>query len=200
MARKDKKRKRLMAGSDIALSILAALGGSVLFMTIVAVAGSITFPDSGRRVTADTPSARPSYYGTLPSRAPTQAPTTEPVESFIPDDTSTPESVQTSSDVVPGTPAVSLNPTAPPVRQTQTPTQSGGQQGGSTESWGDSSITNEITGDLNRTAYWTNGGRSYHFNRNCPSLSNSRNVNQGTLQEALNAGKTDPCNNCAGGN
>lgn len=177
MARKDKKRKRLMAGSDIALSILAALGGSVLFMTIVAVAGSITFPDSGRRVTADTPSARPSYYGTLPSRAPTQAPTTEPVESFIPDDTSTPESVQTSSDVVPGTPAVSLNPTAPPVRQTQTPTQSGGQT--------------KSTDPNGRVIYITDTGQRYHYDNHC----NGGTYYPGTWDEVQRRNLT-PCNRC----
>lgn len=167
MAKKNKK-KRLLDGTDIALAILAALGGSVLFMTAVLVAGSIMFPDSGKRVTAEAPSAQPSYRGTLPSRAPTQAPTPEAVESIVPDVTDAPESAQTPSEAVhdapepansqasaqnntpspaaskapaptttraptparapaaqnPG-PVVSINPTAPPTRQTQAPAQSG---------------------------------------------------------------------------
>lgn len=174
MANKDKKKKRLMTGTDIALAILAALGGSVLFMTVVLVAGSIMFPDFGRGATADAPSARPSYYGTLPSRAPTREPTPEPTESIMPDDTSAPEPTQMPSEAVPDTPApapsqapaqtqppapsrtqapsapvptraptptrgpaaqnpgpvVSINPTAPPTRQTQAPAQAGNQGGG----------------------------------------------------------------------
>lgn len=237
MASKDKKKKRLMTGTDIALAVLTALGGSVLFMTVVLVAGSIMFPDSGRSAAADAPPARPSYYGTLPSRAPTREPTPEPTESIMLDDTSAPEPTQTPSEAVPDTPApapsqasaqtqapapsrtqappapaltraptptrgpaaqnpgpvVSINPAAPPTRQTQAPAQTGNQGGG------ESSITNEITGDLSRVAYWVDGGESYHFSRGCRSLARSTNVREGTLQDALNAGKTDPCNNCAGG-
>lgn len=118
MASKDKKKKRLMTGTDIALAILTALGGSVLFMTVVLVAGSIMFPDFGRGATADAPSARPSYYGTLPSRAPTQEPASEPTESIMPDDTSAPEPAQTPSEAVPDTPAPA--PSQAPA-QTQAP-------------------------------------------------------------------------------
>jgi len=70
---------------------------------------------------------------------------------------------------------------------------------GSSGIWGSSSTTNEITGGLGQTAYWTSGGKSYHFSAGCPSLSRSANIKTGTLQDALNAGKTDPCNNCANG-
>lgn len=48
-------------------------------------------------------------------------------------------------------------------------------------------------------AYWTPNGKSYHFSSNCTSLKRSKNILSGTLQEALNAGKKDPCNLCAGG-
>lgn len=65
--------------------------------------------------------------------------------------------------------------------------------------WGEESTTNEITGSLSKTAYWVTSGKSYHFSQNCPSLARSNDIQTGTLQEALNAGKTDPCNNCANG-
>lgn len=147
MGKKGKNKKRLMSGTDIALSILAALGGSVLFVTIVAVAGSIMSQDSVRSTTAEATSAQPSYYGTLPSRAPTQPPTPEPVESIGPNDMDTPEPAQTPPEATPDTlapapsraptpagattaqntgPVVSIGPTAPPARQTQAPVQTGG--------------------------------------------------------------------------
>lgn len=69
----------------------------------------------------------------------------------------------------------------------------------SSDSWGESSTTNEVTGSLDKDAYWVDGGKSYHFTSGCTSLSKSKNIRSGTLQDALNAGKTDPCNNCAGG-
>ena len=64
-------------------------------------------------------------------------------------------------------------------------------------SWGVDSTTSEITGPLSKTAYWVPNGKSYHFRLSCPSLSRSDVVYSGTLQDALDAGKTDPCNNCA---
>lgn len=60
--------------------------------------------------------------------------------------------------------------------------------------------TTEVTGSLSCTAYWTAGGGSYHFSQNCTSLKRSKNIISGTLQEALDEGKTDPCNLCAEGN
>lgn len=85
------------------------------------------------------------------------------------------------------------------------PSQSGGgagsSSGGKTQagSWGETSTTNEITGSLDKPAYWVDGGKSYHFSQDCVSLSRSKNIRSGTLQDAINAGKTDPCNNCADG-
>ena len=67
------------------------------------------------------------------------------------------------------------------------------------DAWGEDQTTSEITGPLSVTAFWTENGKSYHFSLQCPSLSRSKHILQGTLQEALSAGKTDPCNNCANG-
>lgn len=168
--------------------------------------------------TADAPAEQPSHVGTLPSKGPaetespapdrgmpvvsettpTEEPTPEPTLEPTPEPTvnPTPTPAQTPEPTPQPTPKPTPEPTPEPTRQ---PAGSGGSSSGSDGDWGDSSITNEVTGSLGRTAYWTSGGRSYHFNRNCPSLSRSRNISSGTLQDALNAGKTDPCNNCAGG-
>ena len=56
---------------------------------------------------------------------------------------------------------------------------------------------NGYTGDT----YWTKYGHSYHFSLECQSLRNSRreNLYSGTLEEALEANRTDPCDFCAGG-
>lgn len=44
--------------------------------------------------------------------------------------------------------------------------------------------------------YWTPGGKSYHNSRNCSTLSRSKTINEGSLSDALSAGKSDPCNVC----
>lgn len=62
--------------------------------------------------------------------------------------------------------------------------------------WGDEETTDEIYGTLARRVYWTPNGKSYHFNRNCPSLSRSTEIISGTLSEAIDTGHADPCNNC----
>jgi len=45
----------------------------------------------------------------------------------------------------------------------------------------------------NRTVYWTPGGKSYHYDRNCRALANSKTVLEGP---ASSCPKTDPCNFC----
>lgn len=60
-------------------------------------------------------------------------------------------------------------------------------------------LTNDITGSLSTPTWWTERGYSYHFSSSCPTLSRSASVRSGTLADALDAGKTDPCNICANG-
>ena len=56
---------------------------------------------------------------------------------------------------------------------------------------------NGYTGDT----YWTKYGHSYHFSLECQALRNSKreNIYSGTLEEALAANRTDPCDFCAEG-
>lgn len=44
--------------------------------------------------------------------------------------------------------------------------------------------------------YWTPNGKSYHTTSGCSTLSRSKTILSGTLDEAMAAGKTDPCNVC----
>ena len=44
--------------------------------------------------------------------------------------------------------------------------------------------------------YWTPNGKSYHNSHDCVTLKRSKTINQGSLNDALSAGKTDPCNVC----
>jgi len=50
--------------------------------------------------------------------------------------------------------------------------------------------------NLDRIVYWTPNGKSYHYSKDCPLLQKSKTINQGTLQEAIDIGKSDPCNYC----
>lgn len=47
------------------------------------------------------------------------------------------------------------------------------------------------------TVYWTPFGKSYHLDPNCQALKNSSTVISGTLDEAFEAKRTDPCDFCA---
>lgn len=44
--------------------------------------------------------------------------------------------------------------------------------------------------------YWTASGKSYHSTSGCPTLKRSKNIYSGSLNDARNAGKFDPCNIC----
>lgn len=94
-------------------------------------------------------------------------------------------------------PAPEPEPTSEPAPSTSSGGGSGG--GGTRTSGSTGSDTIEITGSLDRTAYWTSGGKSYHFSASCSTLARSKNILSGTLQDALDAGKLDPCDRCAYG-
>ncbi len=61
------------------------------------------------------------------------------------------------------------------------------------------SITQQIPVQNSRYACWVPNGKSYHFTKDCPTLRRSKTILEGSVQNALSAGKTDPCNICAGG-
>jgi len=44
-----------------------------------------------------------------------------------------------------------------------------------------------------RTVYWVSGGKSYHYDKNCPTLARSKNIQSGL---ASSCPKTDPCDKC----
>jgi len=44
-----------------------------------------------------------------------------------------------------------------------------------------------------RIVYWTPNGKSYHYNKNCSTLSRSKVIEEGSLSSSP---KSDPCNIC----
>ena len=53
----------------------------------------------------------------------------------------------------------------------------------------------EYGGDV----YWGKYSKSYHLDPDCQTLLNTREVFHGTLEDAYELGKNDPCDFCAGG-
>lgn len=55
--------------------------------------------------------------------------------------------------------------------------------------------TNESQSSANSSeiVYWTPNGKSYHTTKNCPTLSRSKTILEGTISES---GKYDPCDRC----
>lgn len=58
-----------------------------------------------------------------------------------------------------------------------------------------STNNNATTSNTNssKIVYWTPNGKSYHSRKNCPTLSRSKTILEGTLEES---GKADPCDKC----
>lgn len=52
------------------------------------------------------------------------------------------------------------------------------------------------TQNQSQIVYWTPNGKSYHSTPNCPTLKRSKVIESGTIQEAINSGHGDPCNDC----
>ena len=57
-------------------------------------------------------------------------------------------------------------------------------------------MNNTIREHSTDTIYYTRFGRSYHVDPDCQALKNSAVVIQGTIQDALDAGRNDPCDFC----
>ncbi|WP_290441632.1 ComEC/Rec2 family competence protein [Clostridium estertheticum] len=51
-----------------------------------------------------------------------------------------------------------------------------------------------------KIVYYTPSGKSYHFDKNCSTLSRSKTILTGTLREVLSSSHNDHCNVCAEGN
>ena len=47
-----------------------------------------------------------------------------------------------------------------------------------------------------QVVYYTPFGKSYHTTSDCPSLSRSKTVYEGSIEDAFEAGKNDPCDFC----
>jgi len=56
-----------------------------------------------------------------------------------------------------------------------------------------SSSKNESSTSSSSKVYWTPNGKSYHTTKNCSTLSRSKTILEGSIQES---GKHDPCNRC----
>ena len=54
-------------------------------------------------------------------------------------------------------------------------------------------VTTDSNKDSERIVYWTPNGKSYHYDKNCSTLSRSKVICSGTIEES---GKTDACDKC----
>ncbi len=48
----------------------------------------------------------------------------------------------------------------------------------------------------NKTVYFTPKGKSYHYSKSCRTLARSKTILEGTLEDAVNSGHSDPCDVC----
>ncbi len=62
-----------------------------------------------------------------------------------------------------------------------------------TQSSSSGSVTTNEPAASERTVYWVPNGKSYHYDRNCRTLSRSKTILEGYASECP---KTDPCNVC----
>ena len=58
------------------------------------------------------------------------------------------------------------------------------------------SNNNNSSSQIQGTVYITPNGKSYHSTKNCTALKRSTTILSVSLQEAINQGKSDPCNLC----
>ncbi len=59
-----------------------------------------------------------------------------------------------------------------------------------------SAVTSDTSEQTTDTVYWVKGGEVWHKRSTCPSLSRSKNVFEGTVEDAVLAGKLRVCKRC----
>ena len=67
----------------------------------------------------------------------------------------------------------------------------------STEKEEEKTTQEETTREHDGTYYWTKSGKVYHKWSDCGHIKNSKEVFDGTLEEAMAAGKGNLCSSCA---
>lgn len=60
-----------------------------------------------------------------------------------------------------------------------------------------SGVKDSNSSNKKNEVYFTPKGKAYHYDKNCSALSKSKEILSGTLKEAKNKGKADPCDRCA---
>ena len=60
--------------------------------------------------------------------------------------------------------------------------------------YGEEDITRDENGNI--IVWWTQYGKSMHLDENCYYIADSTTKKSGTIAEAIEAGKKDPCDNC----
>ncbi len=55
-------------------------------------------------------------------------------------------------------------------------------------------LTRDENGNI--IVYWTQYGKSFHLDGECYHVADSTTKTSGTIEEAIEAGKTDPCDHC----
>jgi len=57
-------------------------------------------------------------------------------------------------------------------------------------------ILNPSPASGDRIVCYTSSGKSYHYTKNCSTLSRSKTIHEGKLSDVIKLGKDDPCDKC----
>lgn len=106
------------------------------------------------------------------------------------------EAEQTASQTAETVSPESISPETASVSTESTPTSTGASSSQTDEVQNATESVDQSVEPQSNTVYWTPSGKSYHATSECSTLSRSKTILSGTLDEALAAGKTDPCNVC----
>lgn len=106
------------------------------------------------------------------------------------------EADQTASQTAEAVSPESTSPETAPVSTESAPTPAGTSSAQTDAVQAAPESVEQNVEPQSSTVYWTPNGKSYHTTSECSTLSRSKTILSGTLDEAMAAGKTDPCNVC----
>ena len=162
------------------LTLLVSCGGSEFADISVSSYPSFEVYRAGSAETTDSPDTE-AVFETIPPTPVTEPPETEPVTTSAPETTAAATTAaEPPATEPPVTTAVTVaETTAAPISETSTET-----------------MTRETpsTG----TVYWVKNGEVWHLKESCSSLSRSKNIQSGTVSDAIAAGKERVCKRCGG--
>lgn len=186
------------------ITFMASCGGSGFADVTVSSYPSFEVYRAGSAETTGSPGTEAETtvaFETIPPTSVTEPPETVAVTTSAPDTTAEttmaePPVTDTTAETTEAEPPVTEAPATAAVTEAVTTAETEAETAAETTPVTTVTPTREIP--TTGTVYWVKNGEVWHIKESCSSLSRSKNIQSGTVSDAIAAGKERVCKRCGG--